>query len=105
MIEVREYIDERGISPFGRWFDDLDATAATKVRTALARMDARPAPRQPSPQPSPAIGRGSTRPPLHTAQPPEEPSLSPPQEERSDAQPHRPTGLRDSCLRGNDGHG
>ena len=39
MIEVREYIDERGISPFGRWFDDLDAAAATKVRTALARME------------------------------------------------------------------
>ena len=39
MIEVREYIDQRGISPFGRWFDDLDAMAATKVRTALARME------------------------------------------------------------------
>ena len=39
MIEVREHVDERGISPFGRWFDDLDATAAIKVRTALARME------------------------------------------------------------------
>ena len=39
MIEVREYVDERGVSPFSRWFDDLDATAATKVRTALARME------------------------------------------------------------------
>ena len=40
MIEVREYVDERGISPFGRWFNDLDAMAATKVRTAIARMEA-----------------------------------------------------------------
>ena len=40
MIEVREYIDERGVSSFGRWFDDLDPAAAIKVRTALARMEA-----------------------------------------------------------------
>ena len=40
MIEVREYVDDRGCSPFGRWFDGLDAGAATKVRTALARMEA-----------------------------------------------------------------
>lgn len=40
MMEVREYIDERGVSPFGRWFDDLDSAAAIKVRTALARMEA-----------------------------------------------------------------
>ena len=40
MIEVREYINERGVSPFGRWFDDLDAVAAIKVRTALARIEA-----------------------------------------------------------------
>ena len=40
MIEVREYIDERGRSPFGRWFDDLDAGAAARVRMALARMEA-----------------------------------------------------------------
>ena len=39
MIEVTEYIDERGRSPFGRWFDGLDARAAAKVRTALARME------------------------------------------------------------------
>ena len=41
MIEVREYIDERGRSPFGRWFDGLNAIAAAKVRTALARMEPR----------------------------------------------------------------
>ncbi len=40
MIEIREYIDERGRSPFGRWFDGLDARAAARVRTALARMEA-----------------------------------------------------------------
>ena len=40
MIEVREYIDERGRSPFGRWFDGLDARAAVRVRTTLARMEA-----------------------------------------------------------------
>ncbi len=39
VIEVREYIDERGRSPFGRWFDGLDAGAAAKLRTALARME------------------------------------------------------------------
>ena len=40
MIEIREYIDGRGRSPFGRWFDGLDAGAAVRVRTALARMAA-----------------------------------------------------------------
>ncbi|MDE2837736.1 MAG: type II toxin-antitoxin system RelE/ParE family toxin [Chloroflexota bacterium] len=40
MVEVREYVDGRGISPFGRWFDDLDAIAAVRVRTAIARMEA-----------------------------------------------------------------
>ena len=40
MIEIREYIDDRGRSPFGRWFDGLDAVAAARVRTALARMEA-----------------------------------------------------------------
>ena len=39
VIEVREYIDESGRSPFGRWFDGLDAGAAAKVRTALARIE------------------------------------------------------------------
>ena len=40
MIEIREYIDDRGRSPFGRWFDRLDARAAARVRTSLARMEA-----------------------------------------------------------------
>ena len=40
MIEIREYVDDRGRSPFGRWFDGLDANAAARVRRALARMEA-----------------------------------------------------------------
>ena len=36
---LREYLDEAGRSPFGRWFDDLHATAAARVTTALARME------------------------------------------------------------------
>ena len=40
VIEIREYVDDRGRSPFGRWFDNLDAGAASRVRTALARMEA-----------------------------------------------------------------
>ena len=40
VIEIREYLDDRGRSPFGRWFDSLDARAAARVRTSLARMEA-----------------------------------------------------------------
>ena len=40
MIEVREYIGVRGRSLFRRWFDDLDARAAIRVRTVLAWMEA-----------------------------------------------------------------
>ena len=40
MIESREYIDGRGRSPFGRWFDGLDASVANRVRMAHARMEA-----------------------------------------------------------------
>ena len=39
MIEIREYIDTLGRSPFARWFDGLNAHAAAKVATALARME------------------------------------------------------------------
>ena len=39
MIAIREYLDDGGSSPFGRWFDGLDSAAASKVRTALARME------------------------------------------------------------------
>ena len=40
MVEIREYVDSRGRSPFGRWFNGLDAVAGARVRTALARMEA-----------------------------------------------------------------
>lgn len=39
MIEVREYLDEKGGSPYGKWFNRLNATAAAKVATALHRME------------------------------------------------------------------
>ena len=39
MIEIREYVDSRGRSPFGRCFDGLDAGTAARVRTSLARME------------------------------------------------------------------
>ena len=38
MIDVREYTDPHGRSPFQRWFEDLDARAAVKVTVALARL-------------------------------------------------------------------
>ena len=38
IIEVKEYVDAQGRSPFGRWFDDLDDRAAAKVGTAIARF-------------------------------------------------------------------
>ena len=38
-VESREYLDEVGRSPFGRWFSTLDATAAAKVATAIARIE------------------------------------------------------------------
>ena len=39
MATLREYLDKGGQSPFGRWFEDLDATAAARVTTALARIE------------------------------------------------------------------
>ena len=39
MIEVREYIDADGRTPFAKQFDRLDARAAPKVATALVRME------------------------------------------------------------------
>ncbi len=38
MIEVREYNDSGGRSPFAAWFDRLNAEAAVKVTTALTRL-------------------------------------------------------------------
>jgi len=39
MIELREYTDPHGRSPFQQWFEDLDAHAAAKVTVALARLE------------------------------------------------------------------
>ena len=39
MIEIREYVDEEGNSPFAKWFVALDPTAAAKVTTAFTRME------------------------------------------------------------------
>lgn len=37
-MELEEYLDSDGLSPFGRWFDQLDATAAARITMALQRM-------------------------------------------------------------------
>src|SRR5947199_10845098 len=39
MINVREYTDPHGRSPFQQWFEDLDARAAAKVTVALTRLE------------------------------------------------------------------
>jgi putative addiction module killer protein len=36
---VREYLDEEGRSPYGRWFRNLDAIAAAKTATAVYRLE------------------------------------------------------------------
>lgn len=38
-MEVREFQDEIGRSPFATWFNDLDAAAAARVTTALTRLE------------------------------------------------------------------
>ena len=37
-MDVSEYLDLAGNSPFGVWFDGLDAVAAAKVAVALTRL-------------------------------------------------------------------
>jgi hypothetical protein len=37
MVEVREYLDQRGQSPFAAWSDRLNREAAAKVATGLFR--------------------------------------------------------------------
>ena len=39
MIEVREYLDAEGNSPYAKWFDRLNVAAAVKVTTAVHRME------------------------------------------------------------------
>ncbi|HWE21421.1 MAG TPA: type II toxin-antitoxin system RelE/ParE family toxin [Hyphomicrobiaceae bacterium] len=38
MIEVREYIDAQGQSPYGEWFKRLSSQAAAKIAIAVTRM-------------------------------------------------------------------
>jgi putative addiction module killer protein len=40
MVEVVQYETEDGRCPFAEWFADLDARAAAKVTTAIARIEA-----------------------------------------------------------------
>jgi putative addiction module killer protein len=40
MIQVREYLDSRGRSPYGGWFNRLGAPAPAKVATAVVRIAA-----------------------------------------------------------------
>lgn len=37
-IEIREFLDASGRSPFARWFDGLNAVAAARVAVALTRL-------------------------------------------------------------------
>ena len=39
MIEIGEFVDARGRSPFGRWVSGLDGHATARVATALYRME------------------------------------------------------------------
>ena len=38
MVEIRENLDARDHSPYAKWFDGLNAQAATKVVIAVTRM-------------------------------------------------------------------
>jgi putative addiction module killer protein len=38
MLDIREYRDQAGHSPFREWFDELNSEAARKVTTALYRL-------------------------------------------------------------------
>jgi len=38
MVEVLEYLDQKGNSPFADWFNALDAQAAAKVSTAQTKL-------------------------------------------------------------------
>ena len=38
-VQGLEYLDARGRSPYGAWFDKLNAIAAAKVAAALYRLE------------------------------------------------------------------
>jgi len=37
--KATEYLDIEGVSPYGRWFNQLNAEAANKVTTAVYRLE------------------------------------------------------------------
>jgi putative addiction module killer protein len=37
-IEIQEYLDASGRSPFARWFEELKAVAAARITVALMRL-------------------------------------------------------------------
>jgi putative addiction module killer protein len=37
-VEILEYLDRKGCSPYGEWFDSLSAPAAAKVTVAITRL-------------------------------------------------------------------
>jgi hypothetical protein len=37
-MDVLEYLDRQGRSPFAAWFEDLDPAGAAKVTTAVTRL-------------------------------------------------------------------
>ncbi len=39
MVGLKEYVDENGHSHFAEWFDTLEPRAASKVATAMLRME------------------------------------------------------------------
>jgi putative addiction module killer protein len=38
LIEIREYLDRQGRSPYAQWFNKLSAPAAAKITVAAIRM-------------------------------------------------------------------
>ena len=38
MLDVREYVDAKGRSPYAAWFENLNAQAAAKITTAVTRI-------------------------------------------------------------------
>jgi len=38
-MDLLEYLDEKGRSPFEKWFNRINAQAAAKVTTALVRLE------------------------------------------------------------------
>lgn len=39
MVEIKEYLDNQGNSPFAKWFNRLNAIAAAKVSTGIYRLE------------------------------------------------------------------